>query len=339
MAATLRELAEAAGVSIATASRAFGHPDRVEETTRQRIVSLAAELDYRPNRAARTLKTGRFDALGLVVPDLTNPFYPGIVKGAQATARAAARSLLIADTDEDPAVEERLVEQLSLRTDAVILCSSRLSDEQVLAAQRRGPVVLVNREVAGVPSVRFDARAGVEQAALHLRALGHQRVAFVAGPRISYSNTVREQALASVFPAHGLELVPIGHHEPWFSGGRAAADQVLLSGATAVMVYNDVMALGLIGRLASYGIEVPRDLSVIGWDDIEFAEMFTPPLTTVRMPREDAGREAVTYLAGLLDGVPNEPEPLRTDLVFRRTTARPSTTPLPTSDAAPASAH
>jgi DNA-binding LacI/PurR family transcriptional regulator len=322
MGATLRELAEAAGVSVSTASRAFSRPEKVEAATREKILALAEELSYVPNRAAQALSTGRTGSLGLIVPDLNNPFFTGIVKGAQAGARDTGRALLIADTDERPDVEYGLVEQLAQRTDAIVLCSSRMSADDLQKARQLCPVVLINRDAPHVATVRFDSAEGVREAAAHLRALGHRRVAYVAGPAHSFSNVDRERCLTEEFPRQGLELVHLGHHKPTLDGGRLAADQVMLADATAVMAYNDVMALGLIGRLISYGVDIPRDLSVIGWDDIEFAEMFTPPLTTVRMPREEAGRAAVAYLDGVLADRAVAPPVLPTNLVFRRTTAR-----------------
>ncbi len=319
---TLRDLAATAGVSVATASRAFSRPEKVDPSTRARILRIADELRYVPNRAAQALITGRTMALGLVVPDLTNPFFPGVIKGAQARARDLGLSLLIADTDEDPGAELGLVEQLAQRTDAVVLCSSRMPDDDLERAGRLGPVVLVNREHPGIPAVTFDTDAGIREAAAHLRALGHRRVGYVGGPAHSFSDAARAAGLHAEFPAHGLDVVLLGNHDPSFDGGRRAADTVLSSDVTAVMVHNDVMALGLVGRLLDYGLDIPRELSVIGWDDIEFAAMFTPGLTTVRMPREDAGRTAVGYLDAALGGRWLEPPRLETRLVFRETTTR-----------------
>ena len=320
--ATLRVLAAAAGVSVATASRAFSRPEKVDPSTRSRILRLADELKYVPNRAAQALITGRTMSLGLVVPDLNNPFYTGLIKGAQDRARELGRSLLIADTDEDPAVELGLVEQLAQRTDAVVLCSSRMPEADLERANRLCPVVMVNREHSDVPAVTFDSDSGVREAAVHLRALGHRRVGYVGGPVHSFSDAARSSSLKALFPRHGLQVVLLGHHEPTFEGGRRAADLVLLSDVTAVMVYNDIMALGLIGRLLGYGLKIPDELSVIGWDDIEFSEMFTPPLTTIRVPRAEAGRAAIDYLDAALSGHPAPPPRIETSLVFRQTTAR-----------------
>ncbi|SDB93159.1 LacI family transcriptional regulator/LacI family transcriptional regulator, repressor for deo operon, udp, cdd, tsx, nupC, and nupG [Raineyella antarctica] len=205
-----------------------------------------------------------------------------------------------------------------------------MSPDELERVRTLCPVVLVNRTHPALPAVTFDSREGVQEAASHLRALGHRRVAYVAGPEHSFSNRDRESALAEEFAAQGLEVVLVGHYEPSFDGGRRAADDVLVAGVTAVMVYNDVMALGLVGRLLAYGVSIPQDLSVIGWDDIEFSEMFTPALTTVHMPREEAGRAAVEFLLARLAGAQAEAPRLDTHLVFRRTTARPPAAPAST---------
>ena len=328
MSATLRDVAQAAGVSVSTASRALSRPELIGEAARTRVLAAAASLSYTPNRAARALITGRNQSLGLVVPDLNNPFYSSIVKGAQAAARSAEQTLLIADTDEDPRAELGMVEQLARQVDAIVLCSSRMSDAELEHARQLRPVVLVNRSAPGVPAIRFDSAKGVREAAAHLAALGHRRVGYVAGPQHSYSDADRTTVIEQVFGETGLVLVRLGRHEPSFQGGRDAADEVLLAEVTAVMAYNDVMALGLVNRLVSYGVDVPGDLSVVGWDDIEFAEMFTPPLTTVHLPREEAGRAAVRYLEAVLSGQQPEEPVLRTRLVFRRSTARVAPVPV-----------
>lgn len=322
MAATLREVAREAGVSTATVSRAFNRPEKVDAATRERIREVAERLSYTPNRAAQALITGRTGALGLVVPDLNNPFFTGIVKGAQSAVRDAGASLLIGDTDEDPGVEYALVEQLAQRTDAIVLCSSRMSDTELDRARDLVPTVLVNRTHDAMPAVTFDSATGVREAALHLRALGHRQVGYVGGPAHSLSNADRRSRIEEEFPAQGLGLVDLGHHEPSLAGGRACADTVLGSAVTAVMVYNDVMALGLMNRLLEYGIRIPEAMSIIGWDDIEFSEMVRPGLTTVRVPRSAAGRAAIEFLTATLDGAQPELSMLPTRLVFRGTTTR-----------------
>lgn len=320
MAATLRELARRAGVSVSTVSRAISRPALVESSTRERILGLAAELHYAPNPAARALSTGRTGIWGLVVPDLRNPFFPGLVKGAQRAAQECDRSLLIVDTDEDPLVEFALVQGLAQRSDAIVLCSSRMTDDEVEQASALCPVVLVNRDHPSVPTVTFDTRQGVREAAEHLRALRHRSIGYVAGPVHSFSDRDRADSVREEFAKQGMDVVHLGHFEPSSDGGRAAADRVLLAGVTAVMCYDDIMAMGLIARLQSYGVRVPEQVSVIGWDDIEFASLFTPALTTIHLPRVEAGESAVALLNSLADGRAEPSARLGSRLIFRQTT-------------------
>jgi len=322
--ATIRDVATTAGVSASTVSRAFGRPDKVDAETRARILAAAAALDYQPNRAAQSLITGRTGNLGVIVPDLANPFFPSVVKGAQTRAHALGYPVLLADADEDPAEELRLARTLARQVDGLILCSSRMSERDLRETLELCPAVLINRRVAGVPAVTIDNAGGMAQAVTHLRALGHRRIGYVAGPPSSYSNVERQVAVERHLTTATLSYVPIGSFEPSFDGGSSAADAVLLANVTAVIVYNDVMALGLISRLTGYGMTIPADLSVVGFDDIPFASMFTPALTTVRVDRAHAGQVAVEHLHALLTTGPGAPEPseLGTELVVRETTAR-----------------
>jgi DNA-binding LacI/PurR family transcriptional regulator len=323
--ATIRDVASVAGVSASTVSRAFGRPDKVDEHTRQRILKAAEALDYQPNRAAQSLITGRTGNIGIVVPDLENPFFPSVVKGAQIRAHELGHPVLLADADEDPSAELRLGRTLARQVDGLILCSPRMNERELHETQRLCPVVLVNRRVVGIPAVTIDNVGGMRQAVTHLRALGHRRVGYVAGPMTSYSNRERQDAVEQHLDAAGLAYVLIGSFDPSFEGGRHAADEVLLADISAVIVYNDVMAIGLVNQLTAYGVAIPAELSVVGFDDIPFNSMITPALTTVRIPREQAGRAAVDRLHALLTTCQGDIEPppeLSTELVVRGTSAR-----------------
>ena len=321
--ATIRDVASAVGVSTSTVSRAFGRPEKVDESTRRRIVEAAELLGYQPNRAAQSLTTGRTGNIGIMVPDLGNPFFTSVLKGAQAQANRLGYPVLLADADEDPEAEIRLSRALAQQVDGLVLCGSRMSDAEVLQTQRLRPLVLVNRRVPGVPAVTIDNAGGVRQAVTHLRALGHRRVGYVAGPMNSYSNIERHQAVERHAADAGLSCDLIGCFEPSFEGGRSAADQVLLADVSAVIVYNDVMAIGLVNQLVAYGVSIPAEVSVIGFDDIPIASMFTPALSTVRIPRERTGSVAVEHLHAWLTGAQPDPLPeLATELVIRNTTAR-----------------
>ena len=300
MAVTIKDVARAAGVSPSTVCRALSSPDLVRPETRERVRRSAAELDYSPNRAARGLITGRTGNLGLIVPDLGNPFFPAVVKGIQARAREADHAVFLADTDEDPAAEIQLVRTLAKQVDGIVLCSPRMSEPELRGFAAQTPLVMLNRRVGRLPAVTFDNIDGMRQAVTHLTALGHRRIAYVAGPRTSWSNRERVRGLRIAVTVAGAELVEVGAVQPQFEGGVAAADQVLATGVTAVIAYNDVIALGLLSRFNGRGIAVPAAISVIGFDDIALSAMVHPSLTTVGLPTKSCGRAGVDLLLGLL---------------------------------------
>ena len=300
MAVTIKDVARAAGVSPSTVCRALSTPELVRAETRERVQRSAAELDYSPNRAARGLITGRTGNLGLIVPDLGNPFFPGVVKGIQARAREADYAVFLADTDEDPAAEAQLVRTLAKQVDGIVLCSPRMSEQELRGVAALTPVVLLNRRVGRLPAITFDNVDGMRQAVTHLTALGHRRIAYVAGPRASWSNRERVRGLRLAIAGAGAELVEVGPVQPQFDGGVAAADQVLAAGVTAVIAYNDVIALGLLSRLNARGIAVPAAISVLGFDDIALSAMVHPSLTTVGLPMKSCGRAGVDLLLSLL---------------------------------------
>lgn len=323
MRATIREVAREADVSPSTVSRALSAPDLVNPATRERVLRAAQRLGYAPNRAARGLITGRTGNLGLIVPDLANPFFPSVVKGVQAKAREADYAVLLADTDEDPSVETDLVRVLAKQVDGLVLCSPRAPEEEVRALLEGTTAVLVNRRIRSVPSVVFDNVDGIRQAVAHLRALGHRRVAWVGGPRASWSTRDRIRGLRTATAAAGMELVVVGHFPPQFEGGVAAADLVVAAGATCVIAYNDIMALGLISRLRDRGLDVPGDISVVGIDDIHMSAMSSPALTTISLTKQQLGRAAVDLLLELLErpeGVRDVRRELPTQLLVRAST-------------------
>ncbi|GID91864.1 LacI family DNA-binding transcriptional regulator [Amorphoplanes digitatis] len=300
MAVTIKDVARVAGVSPSTVCRALSTPNLVRDETCDRVRRAAADLGYSPNRAARGLITGRTANIGLIVPDLGNPFFPGVVKGIQARAREADYAVFLADTDEDPAAETQLVRTLAKQVDGLVLCSPRMSEQELRGFAAETPLVMLNRRVGRLPAITFANVDGMRQAVTHLTALGHRRIAYVAGPRTSWSNRERARGLRAAAASAGAALVEVGPVLPQFDGGVAAADPVLAAGVTAVIAYNDVIALGLLSRLHARGIAVPAEISVIGFDDIPMAAMVHPSLTTVGLPMESCGRAGVDLLLGLL---------------------------------------
>ncbi|MFI6426074.1 LacI family DNA-binding transcriptional regulator [Promicromonospora sp. NPDC050880] len=305
---TVHDVARAAGVSISTVSRALSDPDRVAAATRDRVTRAAAELGYRPNRAASGLRKGRTHAVGLLVPDLENPYFAAVTKAVQARARAEGYEMFVADSDEDADVEAELIGALAARTDGLLVASPRCSEAGLRAALAGVTAVLANRELpaepgaTAVPSVHVDDADGAAQVMGHLSALGHRTVALAAGPPSSWSGRRRVAGLVAAAAHRDVELVELGTFQPYFAGGVQAADHAVASGATAVVAFNDLMALGILDRLRQRGVDVPGRMTVVGFDDVPQATLVSPALTTVRAPLARLGRRAVDLLLARLRG-------------------------------------
>jgi LacI family transcriptional regulator, repressor for deo operon, udp, cdd, tsx, nupC, and nupG len=299
--ATIHDIAAFCGVAASTVSRALSTPDRVNVRTRARIEEAAARLNYTPNSQAKALSSGRTGAVGVLVPDITNPFYFDLIRGTQLQLKAAGYTQLLVDTEESDEVEASAMEQLRKGADGIIVAASRLSDDVLLAAAARIPIVAVNRDVPGVPAVIIDTPSATSQALDHLISLGHTRVAYVAGPATSQSSERRWTALSAAAEARGVEVYRLGPFAPTTQSGAAAADAAVHSGVSACIAFNDLIAIGMLQRLSARGIRVPEDMSIVGCDDIFGADFCNPPLTTMASPIEQAGRVAVSMLLARLN--------------------------------------
>jgi DNA-binding LacI/PurR family transcriptional regulator len=295
-AVTLNDVAREAGVAVSTVSRALSDPERVNVTTREHVQAIARELGYRPNRLARALPTGRTGMVAVLVPDITNPHNFGLVRGAEAQARAAGSTLIIADTQGRPELESLHLDRLGSSVDGFVLASSRLPDGELRTLAERSPVVLFNRRVDGLASLVTDSADGSRQIVEHLLALGHRSLAYLAGPSAAWSDGERWRALSEHAEAAGARIVRCGPFAPTLDGGPAAADVGLATRATALIAFNDLLAIGVLRRLAERGIAVPGQLSVVGYDDIFGSDFCSPPLTTVAGPVDEAGRALVDVL-------------------------------------------
>jgi DNA-binding LacI/PurR family transcriptional regulator len=324
MTSTSRDVARAAGVSVATVSRAFSEAGAVSEGTRRRVLTEARRLGYSPNPAARRLITGRWGNIGLIVPDLTNPFFADIMKGVQRSAREARHAILMADTDEQPRLEADALRNLARQVDGVILASPRSPIEE-LPSDLGIPIVLIHRQAPGWWSVTASMGEGARQALVNLRALGHTKVAYAGGPSQSWSGRMRSESLHLHAPELGVELYELGTVAPTIDGGLVAADLTLATPATALIAYNDVVALGAMRRFSIRGVLVPDDMSVIGFDNTMLSQLATPALTTVDVPRFEAGEAAVALLGRQMTDPDADPieQVLLTALVIRGTTVPP----------------
>lgn len=301
---TLHDVAREAGVAVSTVSRALADPDRVNVRTREHVQEVARQLGYRPNRLAQALHTGRTGMLAVLVPDVTNPHNFGLVRGAEAQARAGGSTLIIADTQGAPELEAAHLDRLASSVDGFVLASSRLPDTALETLAARSPVVLFNRRVRGLASVATDSADGSRQIVEHLVALGHRSLAYLAGPSASWSDAQRWRALSEHAESAGVRVARCGPFAPSLDGGPAAADVGLATGATALVAFNDLLAIGVLRRLAQRGVVVPEQVSVVGYDDIFGADFCSPTLTTVAAPVDDAGRMLVDVLQAGHEPVP-----------------------------------
>lgn len=269
-------------------------PHMVNPGTRELVKAAAQELGYEPNPAARGLRSGVTKNIGLVIPDLENPFFAAITKGVQARARDEGYAVFIADCDEDPELELRLITNLAKQVDGLLLGSPRSSDRKLQEVVGKKPVVTLNRKVEGMPAVTIDNEDGISQSIAHLYALGHRRIAYAGGPQQSWSSAQRSKAVAAGAQHYpDIELVELGSFRPYVSGGLQVADLAVASRATALITYNDLMALGVLDRLRQRGLTVPHDMSLVGFDGISLTTLISPALTTVQIPLRDAGRKSV----------------------------------------------
>ncbi|HET6743045.1 MAG TPA: substrate-binding domain-containing protein, partial [Kribbella sp.] len=271
---------------------------------------------------AQALSTGRHGLLAMIVADIANPFFPPMIGAAQGRAETAGLALLLGNTDEDPAREHTMVGRLTLQADGFVLAASRMSERQIRNLAARRPVVLVNRDVAGISRVLVDSADGVRAAVEHLAELGHTRIAYLAGPSRSWANGQRKKAVKRAAERIGVEAVMLPGRVSSYEAGMKAAPALLETEVTAAVAFDDVLAHGVMAGLAQQGVSVPGDISLVGCDDVLQAQVY-PPLTTVSSHAADAGAAAVDLLVQRLEN-PDSPDRrvlLDTSLIIRATTA------------------
>lgn len=321
---TLTDIARACGVAPSTVSRALSNPNRVSADMYERISRKAVEMGYssallpqpEPRRARGTL--------ALILPNLTNPFVFDVIRGAQAQAQAADYYLLLINTEDSPHVEQKWLKELARAVDGIIVSSPRSGDAVLTETSHIVPLVLINRVVPGIPALVVDTATASVQALDYLVSLGHRQIAYVRGPQTSWSDATRLAALEEAARRASVELRTIGAFYPSLAAGAAAADAVALSGMSAVLFFNDTLAIGAMGRFRQRGIRVPEDINVIGCDDIFGAATADPPLTTITASGERTGRSAAELLIGAFGSRVAAP---RVDYVSAHLTVRESSGP------------
>ena len=335
-AVTLRDVARVAGVHPATVSRALNEETRalVNEETARRVLKAAEKLGYRPNPIARGLKTNRSYTIGVLIPDLTNPLFPPILRGIEDCLVTAGYTALTANTDNDP--ERELLDSQTMRArqvDGIIAATARRDHRLHDALLEAGiELVLVNRRQDELPvsSATADDRMGMRLSVEHLVSLGHTRIAHLGGP-LDYSTGLdRHDSFHETMRAAGLEpdpeLVLVAEAFTESEGARLCG-QLLKDGRsfTAVAAANDLLALGCYDVFAERGVRCPEDVSVVGFNDMPFADRFNPPLTTIHIPHYEIGREAAQLMLERLQDGDSPPREVRLEpsLIIRESTAAP----------------
>lgn len=309
--ATIADVAHRSGVSTATVSRVLSGAAPARAATRERVLAAARELDYRPSGIARALKRSQTRTIGLLVTDISNPFFPQVVRAIEDEAHRRGYGVLLCNAADDPDRELAYLDLLlERRVDGLIVASARTTRRH---AARLGevpmPVVLVNAETSAgsLPSVTVAHRLGARMATAHLLELGHRRIGHVAGPmtqaaasRLRLAGVTDALRVADIDPSSLL----VAEGNEHVDGGERATEQLLAEAIrpTGIVAYNDLSAIGALRAIRAAGLSVPEDLSVIGFDDIELASWTDPPLTTIRQPTETLGRRAVQHL---IDGDPS----------------------------------
>ena len=331
--ATLREVAERAGVHPATASRALNASTEsmVNAATAARIQKIAEEMGYSPNPIARSLKTSRSSSIGLVIPDLTNPLFPPIVRGIEDVLRPVGYNAWIVNTDNQNDVEAAAVVSLRQRNVEGFVFATAHLEHPLLEelAETTTPMVLVNRKTASadIPSVTSDDAAGILMAVQHLVDLGHRHIVHLAGPQDTSTGATRRKAFRQALEDHDLphDSSRIAYCQEWSEEAGAHGMGALLDSGTAftaVIAGNDQLALGAYGALTERGLACPTDVSVVGFNDTPYMDKVFPPMTTIRIPHFDLGAEAARLLLEQLGDPTRHPRSLllRVTLVVRGST-------------------
>jgi LacI family transcriptional regulator, galactose operon repressor len=339
---TIRDVARLAEVHPGTVSRALNQQTRalVNEETAARVLRAADELGYRPNPIARGLKTNRSYTVGVVIPDLTNPLFPPIVRGIEDRLGAAGYTPLIVNTDNDAERERSHVEaMLARQVDGLIAATARLDVSLLTDAAAAGtPLVLVNRsfEDGSAPAVTVDDRRGIALAVEHVAGLGHRRIGHVAGPQNVSTGHRRYLGFLAAMEGVGLPAPPgcvsfAGSFSEAEGARACAAVLTLTPRVTAIVAANDRLAMGCYDTLAAEGLRCPADISIVGFNDMPFIDRLQPPMTTVRVPQREIGAVAADLLlAQLRDGsTPAREMLLAPTLVVRASTAPPAGSPAP----------
>jgi LacI family transcriptional regulator len=301
---TLRDVAAACNVSIATVSKYINGTQRFSAKVEAAIDAAIEGLGYKSNPLAKSMITGRTDTIGLSVLDITNPHFSSILKGAQRVANDHGLSVLVVDTEENPNRERRVLEDLSRRVDGMIVASRLREKDMGWMAEIDKPLVFFGSlSELPLPTVASDDHGGAFMLAQHLRMLGHKRIAYLGFSK-SRRDEERLGGIRECLDTAGLPLTVFNADSPSLAEGERLCSSIVLGSDApdALICYNDLMALGFMKEAANLGVSVPRDISVVGFDNIPYGKYVTPALTTVDLQSERMGASAMEKLLAVIRG-------------------------------------
>ena len=323
---TIYDVARVAGVAPSTVSRALSKPGRVSFKTAEHVRQIAEQLGYRSGKLERPVSERGTGMLAIIVADIANPVFFGMIRGAERAAVAGGFTMLIIETSESEPTERDAVDRLLPLVDGVILCASRMGDQAIRSVAKRTPVVLLNRAVPEVSSILSDNVHAIKKATEYLAGLGHTSVCYLAGPEASWADGARWRGLREAGLELNLPVRRLGPFLPTIRGGSQAAKQWAEKPTTGVIAYNDLMAIGFMQGVAAAGRVVPTDVSVIGFDNIVDGTLVEPHLTSIASPLVSLGSAAVSHLlrSRRAEGMETEPVLLPARLVVRGSTGPPN---------------
>jgi DNA-binding LacI/PurR family transcriptional regulator len=329
----IRTVAERAHVSIATVSRTINHVPTVNAKMAKRVWEAIRELNYFPNTQARALVSGRSGLLGLIVSEITNPFFPELIQGFEDIAVENGYEILVSSTNYDPKRMSLCIRRMLERKAEGVAVMTFGIEEPLLEqlAERNIPMVFVDvgPDRPGISLLKVDYHHGIRQGVQHLAALGHRNIAFISGPPRLHSAQSRVAAFSRSLKECGIALDPecLVEGDHTLEGGMIAMEKLLgvEKRPSAVMCSNDMTAIGVLHKVYRSGLSVPDDLSIIGFDDIHMARVTIPPLTSIQMSRLDLARAAVNALRAHVEGTATQREyKIETSLVVRESTSYPA---------------
>ncbi|MBE2998906.1 LacI family DNA-binding transcriptional regulator [Nocardiopsis sp. HNM0947] len=327
----IKDVARAAGLSVATVSRALNGQSAVSDGARAKVLSAAEALGYRPNVVARSLRTDRTRTIGLVISDVLNPYFTELARSVEEEARALGYSVIIGNADERAELEDHHVRSLmERRIDGLLVSPADGRSPTTLdAASGTTPVVFVDRWIPGsdAPVVRSDGRGAIRDLVAHLYGLGHRRLAIITGPAATTTGRERVEAFRAALSEFGLSLPDshVGTGDFQAESGRLATEAFLdlPERPDAVFATDNLMALGALDAIRDRGLRVPGDIALAAFDDIPWFPHTAPPITAIAQPTAELGRVAVRALAGLIAGEPATSTVLPAHLVVRRSCGEP----------------